>query len=90
MDIKIFFTALSAIFLAELADKTQLVSITLSSKTGKPWSVLLGSIAGYALVTLVSVLIGTFLSKHLHPELFRYGGAVVFITVGLLMFFNKL
>ena len=90
MDWKIFFATLSAIFFAELADKTQLVGITMASKTGKPLSVFLGSLAGYALVTLISVIIGTILSKYIKPEIIRYTGATAFVVIGLLMFFNRL
>lgn len=90
MDMKIFLATLSAIFFAELADKTQLVGIAMSSKTGKPWAVFLGSLAGYALVTLISVLIGAALSRYIRPEWIRLAGATAFVTIGLLMFFNKL
>ena len=90
MDWKVFLATLSAIFFAELADKTQLVGITMASKTGKPLSVFLGSIAGYALVTLISVILGTLLAKYVKPELTRFGGATAFVVIGMLMFFNKL
>lgn len=89
MDTKIFLTTLSAIFFAELADKTQLVGLTLSAKTGKPFSVFLGSLAGYALVTLISVLIGSLLAKYIRPEWIRYTGATAFVVIGFLMFLNK-
>ena len=90
MDWKIFLATLSAIFFAELADKTQLVGITLAAKTGKPLSVFLGSLAGYALVTLISVILGTLLAKYIRPEIIRYTGATAFLVVGMLMFLNKL
>ena len=90
MDWKIFFATFGGIFFAELADKTQLVGITMASVTGKPLSVFLGSIAGYALVTLISVILGTLLAKYLKPEFIRYGGALAFVAIGMLMFFNKL
>lgn len=90
MDWKVFLATLSAIFFAELADKTQLVGITMASKTGKPLSVFLGSVAGYMLVTLISVILGTLLAKYLRPEWIRYAGATAFIVIGFLMFFNKI
>jgi putative Ca2+/H+ antiporter (TMEM165/GDT1 family) len=90
MDLKVFLATLSAIFFAELADKTQLVGLTMASKTGKPFSVFLGSLAGYALVTLISVVIGTLLAKYVKPDFIRYGGATAFVAIGILMFFNKL
>ena len=58
MDWKIFIATFSAIFLAELADKTQFVGIGMSAKSGKPIIVLLGSISAYTIVTAISVLIG--------------------------------
>ncbi len=90
MDIKIFLATFSAIFFAELADKTQLVGLAMSAKTGKPLSVFLGSLAGYALVTLISVIVGTLLSKYIRPEWIRYTGATAFVVIGCLMFFNKI
>jgi putative Ca2+/H+ antiporter (TMEM165/GDT1 family) len=36
MDWKVFFVTFGAVFLAELADKTQLVGVGMSAKTGKP------------------------------------------------------
>lgn len=89
MDWKIFFVSFTAIFFAELADKTQLVGIGLSAKSGKPLSVFIGSVAAYAIVTIISVLVGAFLGKHLKPELIRYFGAAVFIIIGILMFLGK-
>lgn len=90
MDWKIFCASVSAIFLAELADKTQLVSMSLTARTGKPVAVLLGSIAGYALVTVLSVLAGALLGKMLKPEMIRSLGGALFILIGLLMLWGKL
>ena len=90
MDLKIFFATFSAIFFAELADKTQLVGIGMSAKSGKPITVWLGSVCAYMLVTVLSVLIGSVLSKYLKPELIRYTGASLFVAIGILMFWGKL
>ena len=62
----------------------------MASKTGKLGSVFLGSIVGYALVTLISVILGTLLAKYVKPEFIRFGGATAFVVIGILMFFNKL
>jgi len=85
MDWKVFFMTFSAIFFAELADKTQIVGIGLSAKSGKPFSVWLGSVSAYMLVTLISVAIGAILSKYINPELIRYLGAAIFIIIGTLI-----
>ncbi len=85
MDVKVFFASFAAIFLAELADKTQLVGLGMTAKTQKPLSVFLGSICGYILVTAISIALGFLLSKHLKPEFIRYGGATIFILIGVLI-----
>jgi len=80
----------SAIFLAELADKTQFVGIGMSAKSGKPLSVWLGSISAYIIVTAITVLIGATLGKYIKPEIVRYTGASLFVIIGILMFFGKI
>ena len=90
MDIKIIVATFVAVFFAELADKTQLVGIGMASQTLKPWAVFVGSVAAYGLITLVSVFLGASIRKFFKPEYLRYGGASLFIIIGLLMFFKKM
>jgi len=85
MDWKVFFMTFSAVFVAELADKTQLVGIGMAAKSGKPLSVWLGSVSAYIIVTVVSVLIGVVLGRYVKPELIRYLGASLFIIIGVLI-----
>jgi len=90
MEWKIFFMTFGAIFLAELADKTQFVGIGISAKSGKPFTVWLGSISAYIIVTAISVIIGATLGKYIKPDVIRYCGASTFIIIGLLMFWGKI
>ena len=88
MDWKVFLATFTAVFFAELADKTQLVSIGMAAKTGKFISVCLGSVFAYVIVTIISVLMGVLLSKFINPQIIRYFGSVAFISVGILMLFK--
>lgn len=90
MDIKVFFATLSAVFFAELADKTQLVGIGMSAKSGKPLTVWLGSVCAYIIVTGISVFLGALLSKYIRPELIKYAGGAIFILMGVLMISGKI
>jgi putative Ca2+/H+ antiporter (TMEM165/GDT1 family) len=90
MDWKIFMATFTAVFFAELADKTQFVGIGMSAKSGKPVIVWLGSISAYIIVTAISVLIGATLGKYLRPELVRYIGASLFVIIGILIFWGKI
>ena len=89
MDWKIFLATFSAIFLAELADKTQLVGIGMSAKSGKPLTVWLASVSAYIIVTAISVSIGATLGKYIRPEIIRYSGASLFMIISILMFLGK-
>ncbi len=89
MDWKIFIATFSAIFAAELADKTQLVGISMSAKSGKPFTVWMGSVAAYIVVTALSVFIGAAFGKYIRPDIIKYVGASLFIAIGVLMFLGK-
>lgn len=89
MDWRVLMATFSAVFFAELADKTQLVGIGMASRTGRPLSVWLGSVAAYALVTVLSVFIGMALARYLRPETIRLVGGLLFIAIGTLMLLGK-
>lgn len=88
MDWKVFCMTFGAVFLAELADKTQLVGIGMASESRKPLSVWFGSVCAYMIITLISVLIGSVLGKYIKPEFIRYAGASLFLIIAILIFFK--
>lgn len=90
METKVFFAAFSAIFFAELADKTQLVGIGMAAKTARPFVVWLGSVCAYMLVTAISVFLGTALGKYIRPDFIKYAGGFLFIIIGMLIFLGKI
>lgn len=90
MDWKVFAATFGVVFLAELGDKTQLAGLTLTAKSKMPFVVFFASVSAYAIVTLVTVLIGSSLAKFINPEYIKYGAASLFIIVGILMFSGKL
>lgn len=90
MDWRIFIATFGTIFLAELGDKTQLANFTLAAKSGSIGSVFIASILAFSAVTLITVLLGGFLSKLINPEHIKYGAATLFIIVGLLMLLGKI
>jgi len=90
MDWKIFIATFGAVFFAELADKTQLVGISMAAKSGKPVSVWLGSVCAYIIVTVISVFLGAAMAKYIRPELIRYIGGSLFIVIGTLILMKLL
>ena len=90
MDWKLLFASFSAVFFAELADKTQMVGISLSSKSGKPLIVWLGSVIAYCIVTAVSVMIGAGLGHFIRPDMVKYASGIIFVILGIVILFGKL
>lgn len=90
MDLKVFAAAFAAIFLAELADKTQLIGLVLSAKSGRPFSVWAGSVGAYMIITVVTVAVGAMFARYLKPDIVRYAGGALFVAMGILMLFGKL
>jgi len=90
MDWKIFLTTFGAIFFAEMADKTQLVGLTMAARSGRPLSVWCGSVLAYIVITALSVVLGAMLSRYLKPDLIRTAGSVLFVLAGVLMFYGKI
>lgn len=90
MDWKVFLATFTAVFVAELADKTQLVGIGMSAKSGKPLTVLLGSTCAYIVITAISVVVGAVLGKYIRPDIIRYAGAGLFIVIGVLILIGKI
>ncbi len=90
MDTKVFLMTFSAIFLAEMGDKTQLAAMTLSAQTGKPWAVLLGSSLALACVSAIAVVVGSALANVLPLEWIKRGAGVLFVVIGVLMIADRM
>jgi putative Ca2+/H+ antiporter (TMEM165/GDT1 family) len=73
----------AAFFLAELGDKTQLATLTLSAKYGAPLLVWLGATLAMIGVNTVSVLAGGWTRKFIPESWLKFVGAAVFIIFGL-------
>lgn len=90
MDWRTFTATFGAIFLAEMGDKTQLAAVTLAAESGKPWAVFLGATGALAAVFAIGVVVGGALGDHLPLEWVKRTAAVLFVAIGVLMFFDKL
>ena len=90
MDWKVLLSTFGILFLAELGDKTQLAVITLTTETKKPLGVFFGAILALALVTLLGVVFGSLIQQWIPPSVLRKAAAVVFVTLGVAIFFGWL
>jgi len=88
--LKVFLSTFALLFVAELGDKTQLAVITMTAKHKMPLGISLGATLALAAVTLLGVLRGELLTRVIPEAVLRKIAAVLFVIMGVLMWFEKL
>ena len=83
MLITLLFTTFVTVFLAEMGDKTQLTTITLSSTTNKPLAVFIGSSVALILATLLGALAGGSIANLIPAYLLKLLSGIVFLIIGI-------
>ena len=90
MLLTLLFSTFVTVFLAEMGDKTQLTTITLSSTTNKPLAVFMGSSIALILATLLGALAGGSIANLIPAFLLKLLSGIVFLFIGInLMSQNK-
>ena len=83
MDWKILATVFAAVFVAEMADKTQLVTMLFATdKTVSKWLVFAGSASALVLTSAIGVLAGTLLSQVINVKTMSIIAGAGFIVIG--------
>ena len=77
-----FLAAFAATFIAEMGDKTQLVTLTLSSRMS-PRRVFVGAMAALALVTGLGVALGGVVAELMPPYAIALAGGIFFVVRGV-------
>ena len=83
MEWKLFLTVFASIFVAEMADKTQLVTLLFAAdKAVSKWVVFLGSASALVLASAIGVLAGTMLSHVISVRMMSVIAGLGFILIG--------
>tara|TARA_B100000965_G_C19094199_1_gene541977 strand:- start:170 stop:463 length:294 start_codon:yes stop_codon:yes gene_type:complete len=82
MILTLLFTTFVTVFLAEMGDKTQLTTITLSSSTNKPLAVFIGSSIALIFATLLGALAGGSIANLIPAFLLKLLSGLVFLVIG--------
>jgi Ca2+/H+ antiporter, TMEM165/GDT1 family len=90
MDWKVVLVTFTTVFLAELGDKTQLTTLSLTATTGAPWSVFVGSASALVLASFLGVLAGGIISKYIPPNYIQIAAAGGFLIIGSVMLWQVL
>lgn len=88
MDWKLFASTFVAIFVAEMGDKTQLATLSLSA-TGSRWVVFAASATALVATSLVAVLAGEVVARHVPPLWIKRAAGGIFVAMGLLFLFGR-
>lgn len=78
------FVVALAFFLGELGDKTQLTAIALATSANYPWSILMGTVLGMVLTSLVGIIVGLKLGERIPEFTLKVVSGLVFIGFGLI------
>ena len=78
-------TVAISFFLAELGDKTMLMTITLAGQQKAFVPVWLGSTVGMVAADALAIVVGKVLGRELPEKVIRYGAAIVFFASGAWM-----
>lgn len=83
MDWKIFATVFASVFVAEMADKTQLVTMLFATdRAVSKWLVFMGSASALILTSAIGVLAGALLSQVLNVKVMSVVAGTGFILIG--------
>jgi Ca2+/H+ antiporter, TMEM165/GDT1 family len=77
----VFSSTFITIFLAEMGDKTQLVTLLMSAESQNPGIVFIGSALALIATSLIGVSIGYWLSRKLAPETLDLSVAVLLLLI---------
>jgi len=89
MEWKLFATVFAAIFIAEMADKTQLVTFLFAAdKEVSKWTVFLGSATALVLASAIGVSAGTLVSQVVSARMMSMIAGAGFIVIGVFTFYH--
>ena len=90
MNIKLFATVFVTIFLAEIADKTQIATLLYASNSqNNKLVIFLGASLALCLASAIAVFIGSLLSSWIDGKILGKLAGIAFIMIGVWTFFNS-
>jgi len=89
MDLKVFFTVFSTIFIAEIADKTQIATMLYASENEhSKLTIFIGAACALAVTSAIGVFAGTVLSSFINEKVMSKVAGIAFVIIGAWSFFR--
>ena len=89
MILSLLLSTFLTIFIAELGDKTQLATLTISGTSNKPLAVFLGSSTALIFASLLGALAGGSISTFVPEAILKSIASVTFFIIGTRLFINS-
>lgn len=84
MDLKIFATVFTSVFIAELGDKTQLATMLFASdKEASKLTVFVGASLALILTSAIGVAAGSVVSEYVSEKTLQYVAGIGFVAIGI-------
>jgi len=83
MVLSLLLSTFLAVFIAELGDKTQLATLTISGTSNKPLAVFLGSSSALVFASLLGALTGGSISSFLPEAVLKSIASLTFLIIGI-------
>ena len=78
------------VFIAELGDKTQLATLTISGTSNNPFAVFLGSSSALVFASLLGALTGGSISSFLPEVILKSIASLTFFIIGMRLVINSI
>ena len=89
MILSLLLSTFLTIFVAELGDKTQLATLTISGTSNKPLAVFLGSSTALIVASLLGALAGGSISNFVPEIILKSIASLTFFIIGIRLFINS-
>ena len=84
MELKELLTVFTAVFIAELGDKTQLATMLFAAdQEVNKWTVFVGASLALILTSALGVIAGSLLAEVIQPKYLSYAAGTGFVVIGL-------
>ena len=90
MILSLLFSTFVTVFVAELGDKTQLATLTISGTSNKPMAVFLGSSLALILASLLGALTGGSISSFIPEFILKLIASITFLIIGIKLLMKSL
>ena len=90
MILSLILSTFLTVFIAELGDKTQLATLTISGTSNKPLAVFLGSSSALVFASLLGALTGGSISSIVPEFVLKSLASVTFLIIGIKLIINSI